>query len=93
MLEPIFKGKGERNCMPEAEIFLVLELVKTEALVESGTLKSKLKLVLILLVSLFSDSIKQFLNNGLLIFYRKNLSILKEWQGHPAFGGTTYPYQ
>jgi len=58
MLEPMAKGKGERNCMPEVEMSLVLELVKTEALVESGTLKSKSKCVLILLELLFSLVIK-----------------------------------
>ena len=57
------KGLGERNCIPAVEISLVLELVKTETLVESGTLKSKLKRVFILLDFLFSFSIKNSIKN------------------------------
>jgi len=58
MLEPMAKGKGERNCIPEMEISLVRELVKTAVLVESSTLKSKSKWVFILLEFLFSLFIK-----------------------------------
>jgi hypothetical protein len=58
MLEPMAKGNGEINCIPEVEISLVLELVKTAVLFESGTLKSKSKWVFILLEPLFSLFIK-----------------------------------